>query len=514
MRLLLLVAVVLGALVLAPAALAISREEANRVALETLKPEGSPGPVILFGLPTPLAASQKLAEAGAATASRKAPRPAKVGRKAWLFWLDQAPLARFQHPSRMLLVDDANGAVLKQQPMRWYPEIEGRAPPFLRTRAAYRSATYRVFTNLPAGVFALRGTRTATSTLAPLALPKDAFKEDCLITIGDPQFASDITAMHSFARTVGLRSFRTRSSGRVYGSHLRQAVREVVAKSCKDVFLFITGHGFASGEPAVTSDAKEANGTRPIVSAQTLRQILVEHPKITFKIKIDSCYSGRFVPELKGRKNLLVLETSSSGDEVSWGNLGQQYSTRDFEPATRKIANSGVSEFTNGNLHGMRAFAASAAEVNTARAAGGSLLAHMIARSFELGAGADFARTLEWTHPQLHSKLPSPPKPALDFTSLTYDHEAPGRSYVCAAVDATPGSTLTFELVGEDGSRLIGTLRLPEKNAARAHGSFSFRISSFGRYTVTVTATRNGQSVTRARTIDVTAQPGTAACGP
>ncbi len=519
-RLVLLVTLGLAVLLAGPsAALALTRDEATRIALETLKPSEETGPVVVFGLPAPLKATQRLGEAGPATASAKTPRPRQVGRRAWLFWADLRPFARFQHPSRLLLVDDANGALLQLRNLRWYPEIDGRKPPFLRTRAAYAGARFRVYTNLPPGAFALRKAQS-TRPLAPLAVPKSAFKDDCMITIGltrDPQFAQDFVGMHAFARRVGIRSFwaqNPRRGGRTYGSHLRANVRHLVqTERCKDVFIYISGHGFERGVPAVTSDEKEANGTQPVVDAITLRRIMRDHPKITFKIKIDACYSGRFLPELRGRKNLLVLETSSAADEVSWSYLGTQYPTRDFEPQTRTGTNPNRGEFTNANLAGMEKFLASAQEVATARAAGGSLLAHMLARSYELGASLDLARTGEWTHPQLYTSLPEAPAPNLDF-SLAYDHEGPGRSFICATITGTPGSTLEVELTGPDGSTVRGTLRLPEENAPTAHGTLSFGISSYGRYTVRITATKNGKSVTKSKAIDVTERPGTPACGP
>ena len=115
-------AAILVAFALAGGADALTRPQANAVALKALAPQKLKGPAILFGLAAPLAAKQVVVEAGSPSLSTVpfVPKGAPLGHKAWLFWLDQAAYAQFLHPSRLLLVDDATGKVLRSVPMSLY----------------------------------------------------------------------------------------------------------------------------------------------------------------------------------------------------------------------------------------------------------------------------------------------------------------------------------------------------------------------------------------------------------
>lgn len=158
------------------------------------------------------------------------------------------------------------------------------------------------------------------------------------------------------------------------------------------------------------------------VTATDIAEIVKDHPRTTFKVKIDACYSGRFIERLPKDKNpnLLILETSSSATETSmFHNKAYRHpdgTTRinlTNNPGNIRAAD-GRSEFTNGNLSGMEKFVASQAEVAQAQQAGGSLLARMMERAFVLGRDDDFAATIGLTHPQIQTNFPPPVVPACD----------------------------------------------------------------------------------------------------
>ena len=334
------------------------------------------------------------------------------------------PYARFEHPSRLLLVDDATGKVVRDKSLLWYPLVSGRVPAFLAGPAAYRSAAFRVFSSIPAvkakAVRRTAGAPAFRSVVFDDKLPADAFADDCMITTGlrnDPSFSQDFVDLEAFAARIGLRAFHV-SGNPPTGKALEANVNHLVdVTKCKDIFIYLDGHGYKRGTPAVqTGKVNNADGstTSTVVTAKNLLRIALNHPRTTFKIKIDSCYSGRFQSFLSDAKNIIALETSSGTDEVSWSTLTEPVTQSDgtvVNPGDIR-ENGGHGEFTNGNLAGLEKFVTSQAEVTLAVNAGGSLLAHMLARAYDLGAGADFARVSGLTHPQLTTRNPPVTGPA------------------------------------------------------------------------------------------------------
>jgi hypothetical protein len=258
---------------------------------------------------------------------------------------------------------------------------------------------------------------------------------------------------------------------------------------CKDILLYLDGHGSETGAVSV------AAGDSAWVFVETLQTILREHPEITFKVKIDSCFAGRFLQStvLKSMNNLLVLEASSSATEASYSTLGTSSLRKaDGTPVTRAVANPHRGEFTHRNLVGLTSFAESKAEVQAARTSGGSLLARMLARAFELGAGSDGAQLAGLTHPLLYTNLTSSTTMISALPSHTHPQPNPGYSYLCNKVSAKAGATLGISLSGPLGYSASQTATLPSGTGQKEH-VFSFKIGSFGNYRFTITGTAAGQ---------------------
>lgn len=103
--------------------------------------------------------------------------------------------------------------------------------------------------------------------------------------------------------------------------------------------------------------------------------------------------------------------------------------------------------------------------------------------------------------------------PPLDF-ALAFGHPA-GSSFslICAEITAASGAALQLDATGPAGYTASGTLQLKQKETAIASGTFSFRIFQVGTYTVRITATVGGRSVTTTKTVEVTGAPGSPSCG-
>jgi len=97
---------------------------------------------------------------------------------------------------------------------------------------------------------------------------------------------------------------------------------------CKDVVLFVAGHGTpaegpgATEEPTVVLSSRATSGSVVIDEAVTATDLidLVEgyRGKATFKYLINSCFSGRFVEELAPQPGVELVATASQADDVSY----------------------------------------------------------------------------------------------------------------------------------------------------------------------------------------------------
>ena len=450
------VAVVAAVVVLAavPDALALTRKQADAVAIRALQPQARSGDVVLFGLPRALRATQSVAPA---TSSRLGLTPRKAGlpllrRRAWLYWLDLRFGAQFQHPSVLLVVDDATGRVLRRSDIAYYPLVDGAKAPFVLDRASYLGRRYRVWSNVPAR----RRVAAGASPAVRLQVPANAFKDDCVMMIGlwdDRLFRQDFVDMATAMRALGVRTFwasrgvrvgsqrQPRRGNQATPADLAANVGWAIDRDCKDVLIFVSGHG---NDPAQLLPPGILVAQGSVLTPGHLDGIVAAHPNVTFKIKINGCYSGRFFTHeaLRARPNLLLLETAAGTGEVSYG------VREDFD---HDVPNPGRSEFVHGNIVGIQAFAASRDEVRAAERAGGSLLARMLERAFDLGAGSDGGRRRGLTSPRIHSKLAAagnaPPKVGAIESQL----QAPRTVYRIDAEDPDGDAlTITWSKTGSD----------------------------------------------------------------
>jgi hypothetical protein len=502
---------------------AIGKPRADAIAIVASGARKGTRDVVLFGLPRPLAEGTNVASAD--------PVPGRLGkparkdaltlrRAAWLYWLDGDPYARFSHASLVLLVDAVTGQVTRRE-LEWFPLVNGRAPVFLATRAGYDAARYRVFARTKPIRVSRSAGASAPGSWAATTLPR-LLADDCVLMIGDyhsHQMAGDFPAVQRWASSVGVRAYyATRTGPRGSspppsatppdGDVLAANVRTLVTVDrCTDVLIYLSGHGARegkgpptvfTGKTVVGADGAEPVVTHEAVTAGDLAAVMREHPTTGFKVKVDSCYSGRFVealtdPRLPKLENLLIVEASSKATQPSYSALD----------AKRRADNPDrIGEFTNGNLVGLRTWAASPEEVASSVALGGSLLARALERSLALGRSANRSIAARRVEPVVWIN-PSPP---LDKLTLSHWHP-PGSSvsYFCGTLTGRPGVAGTFSATGPGGF----AFKAPFDVAPDGRRSFNSRITRAGPYEVSA----SGGGVTLVREYAVPSPSG-AAKGP
>ena len=426
----------------APAS-AISRDRAERIALRELKPGakrlGARPVVAIFGLRRALGPRAVVTEGGR---PRKAKRlrtrrvrtVRRLGRRAWLFWRDSAYGARFSHRSRLLLVSDRNGKVFRSKRLRWWPLVNGRKPPFLRTQRKYLSKRFRIYSDFKRVASSSSAARAEPRFGAAAAAPPapssshETFAADCMLTVvGDDQrFARDVKAMEGVVQGAGIRTFRLESRRKGEppdASDLRNTITKVVhTHGCKDVLLYLIAHGDEAGNVFTGERVEVDKGSDPgkakvktttvaIAGNQLTQAIGDQVLDATFKVKVDVCYAGLQLP-LINLPNVLVVEVGSGEGEPTWFALqGDVRRGSDGEPFAIVNRNNPdrLSEFTNRNVVGMRRFFGRQDEIQygmqQAQAQNTSYLAWILSRAFALGENADFAATLGRTDPKVQTKF-------------------------------------------------------------------------------------------------------------
>ncbi len=260
----------------------------------------------------------------------------------WLFWMDLAPYAHFEHPSVMVLVG-ANGKVVRKQSLAWWPLVNGKAPAFFAP-AAYASSSYRIFAH---GVTA-GASRSAASVdwggIFPTRVASK-FPNDCIVVASDevdPNFAGDLKAIAATATALQIPLERATSA-----RDLEAKVTKLAGASpaCTDVVIYLDAHGYpATGsnfahpsapgqnipesahaqvalkhiEVRLTAATVTTTVKSSTLDAVAVRKVMAAHMNLTFKLVVDACFSGRWV-ELSDQSNLRVILAASRSDQMSFG---------------------------------------------------------------------------------------------------------------------------------------------------------------------------------------------------
>lgn len=461
------------------AAASLTRAQANAIALAKLKPQTktSRTGVVLYGTPKPLRAGTDVFEIKLPS-QRVSQRPRKVvkqavrplAHKAWLYWLDTKWGARFSHRTTMLLLDATDGHVLQRKHLNWWPLVNGKDAVFLGRGRFNRR--YQVYADVP-GNLSFTAPRRADPRMvaADVKVPKGGLAGECIISIGlrkDPQFAQDFAGMAGVFVTLqqagtGMQAFASKPRDGTQwdeadGDDLEEDIASIIPGGCKDILIYIDGHGRAeaNGPPSVLTGKKwgktgEKNaagedlyeGHNSYVTAGDLQRILTRFPTTGFKLKIDACYSGRFVDALprKTYPNLKIIEAASSKTELSYSykatikrpdgtaapnttdNPGNVLVDDPAHPGQKTHA-PGRGEFTNGNIAALTEFFTNEDLLKRAANQRGDLLVQALTYAAHNEILQDFAAQQGITHPVVDSELPPLPNGEIYKAGSTIDAPA------------------------------------------------------------------------------------------
>lgn len=441
-------------------------------------------------------------------------RARRVKRRAWLFWLDQAPGAGFQHASVLLVVDDRSSRVVRRQRLTWWPEVDGR-----RQFAGARGAKVRP------------PRRTASSATVP------GFANDCIVTIGDrldPYFLRGMAAMNALGQRHGMPVAAARTV-----ADLGPRIDELAQRNppCTDVMVYVAAHGYAPAGSNIPDAAESDTGKVLVRSSrpgggvdeepfdtEQLKAIMRARPNLTFKLVVEACFSGMWTTAM-AQPNIRITLTSSRAGELTFlavtdPRRGTQ-SKGKLELRGAEVGDPDDADdpppFTAGVVKAIDDWAASAEERSKGEELGRAL---GYAGTHREG---DRARALGWqsgrtddrTGERPHAPPPGPPQPVPYTLSVTpsYRHIGPGQSEVCFGVQTSPprpGADVRVQVSGP------GVVAQPPLARTDANGFVLVRapINQYGLYTAGIEARApDGATANTSSAVTVGPQQGTCPAG-
>ena len=276
--------------------------------------------------------------------------PIVTKKPSWVLWIDDEPLAKFEHAVRWVLIDadtpaagaGDNATVLHRN---WWPVVTIPGAPQDYSLLPPGGSTPESFA--PAGdippLDELGTTPVRTTPYRAAIAAKDA----CAVVIYGPDLghagykdAIDyrkhlIEAGLVPANRILMNVRRSKKDGKNYvypvnNDDLARIFGKAKTLGCKKLYFFFSTHGFQAGlggGVVIDDDARKPNKTAGITFA-TLTSYLEDLGKIKLCIVLDSCFSGQFVRFIQGHGFTGTIITSADDKYISFTHNGRSVLTK------------------------------------------------------------------------------------------------------------------------------------------------------------------------------------------
>jgi len=221
----------------------------------------------------------------------------------WFFWIDNDPKAEFAHPNTFVFIDAQNGNIVTTNE-EWWPVLNDES-------LWIEYEEYWDIDNWAFCYFETPFNLSQTSSLEELE------STDCLTLEGDVgavvisgsggYFEDNADKM---AEAFGDKGYdvEKRKPPNNNIEDFEDAIKKLADKGKKDIIIYISSHG--SPTPTIVMGNKNLRKEKFI-------EILNNYSHVTFKIIIQSCFSGAWIPILKECPNVITIYTSCKKDEHS-----------------------------------------------------------------------------------------------------------------------------------------------------------------------------------------------------
>jgi len=238
----------------------------------------------------------------------------KLDEEAYIFWVDFHPGAMYVHHSVMVTVNKSDG-ILKKYDWNFWPIINGVS--YWKDPDQYWDETqwrYSFFVTpvKPINLTSISDHEKNTKNFDSGLVPNDG--EAAIVVRGDnhDDFQADEDHMNDFYNNQDI---SVTSVGPTDGATgVINAINTLKASpTVNDISIFVTGHGgkTSSGEPYIVVGA-----TR--LTAGQLATAMTPPPTKTFKVIINGCNSGGFIPYLEDLSNVVCIHTAAASGGYSY----------------------------------------------------------------------------------------------------------------------------------------------------------------------------------------------------
>lgn len=286
-----------------------SRADAGNVAMRAITTSSFPH-LEIFATGSVLAAGTDVAVFDRATKTTKV--LATLGAPSWIVFADLDAGARFEHPTKIMIVRASDGA-LQTFDARWWPIINGTNK---WLAAAERSGPDRVFKSTPPTTAAVPRAVPAvaggSAGNVPSYCPGGAPITKWVLTISaaddiavDPHETDDLSLLLKTKgyTTQQLKPSTLRNGWATFVTEMQQMTQQIRATPnqgyCAEFILAWNGHGSETGEAAI-QDAKghfDFHTYREIAAVVESTTNGIEGMQV--RVFMDTCFSGLAIPDFQ-----------------------------------------------------------------------------------------------------------------------------------------------------------------------------------------------------------------------
>ncbi len=377
----------------------VSRDRAGELVVDQLVLENDP--TIVFSHPELVTAASSVVVATPEWLGERA--SIEVESDAWFFWIDDEPGARFDHPTRYVLVDAASGEITVHD-ANWWPILDGQ-PLWIRADAYWDSDNW-VYASEPSrrGSFGSPAPSLGGACTPGFgtALVFNGFEDG---QSGQEDFDFDAANMGQTLEGLGFDVTHGSPTGSGAGEIGEAGLDAWFTQKAQELgpgdnlVVYITGHG---GEVTEKFTGVLGHGVAGgIYSAELAEQLAKFDPGVEIIVIVDACHSEAMLQDLDCVADLGL--SAARADQSSYGDLDDRllnlFGGGDDDPEDEG------GEFTSALARSMREIVADPDEFarleTVAQQDGGSFMGALVAEATLRERAYDLAYQRGWSEAQL-----------------------------------------------------------------------------------------------------------------
>lgn len=248
------------------------------------------------------------------------PKGLTIGEESFLFFLDLAPGAFYEHPVKFILVGRSGAHQVIDAV--WWPRVNGEMVDEFRDLTP--DDDHVIAGNAVAG--AISGGLMQFDVSVVSRVQREGFLIVQGLLQGEDLFeASNDTYFNGVAFFNSYKTAFSELNGLVMGDadSIFDAIDAMVEKKLSPITIYIIAHGGVDGV--------RLGGVW--ITAQQFHDKFAEHPGTLFNFLLGSCHSGSFIDNLSSLSNVRVAQSACAADQSAWPDWDNVSGMADYNPA-------------------------------------------------------------------------------------------------------------------------------------------------------------------------------------